>query len=155
MSRSVGNSLVMAGRVTSDMDVDRTDVRAYKTMITFADVEAFRRTQEAVEFADGWIKAQQNGTVTSEYHMNLLTWSSTYPFQALGIVLNMIDHVGNDKNCAEMIAMGPVEWLVEHAPEDFIPILHSAVHAHPGFATYTKWKRENSEIGVWSQLRQM
>ena len=117
-------------------------------MNTFAEVEEFRRTQEAVDFADGWIKAQQNGNVTSEYHMNLLAWSSAHPYQALGIVLNIIDRVGDDESCAEMIAMGPADWLVEHAPEAFIPILRSAIHAHPGFATYTKWKRENCGSGV-------
>jgi hypothetical protein len=121
-------------------------------MKTFADVEQFRSTKEAVEFALGWIKAQQCGEVTSSYHMNLLAWSSGSPFHVLGIVLDLIDRVGEDEQCAEMIAMGPVEWLVEHAPEDFLSILREAVAAHPGFALYTQWKRENAREGVWKQL---
>jgi hypothetical protein len=122
-------------------------------MESYSDVEEFRATQEAVTFADGWLEAQRTDDVTSDFHMNLLAWTAADPFHVLGIVMNLIDRVGDDDATAEMVALGPVEWLCEHCSDDFIPVLSEAVDRHPGLSLYTKWNRENSEHPAWRRLR--
>ncbi len=122
-------------------------------MKTIADVEEFRTSEEAVTFASGWLEAQRSGDVASDFHMNLIAWTSANPFHVLGIVMDLIDQVGDDDATSEMIALGPVEWLCEHCSDDFVPIVRDAIRIHPGFATYTKWKRENSNDSAWMRFR--
>lgn len=54
----------------------------------------------------------------------------------------------------EMIAMGPVEFLVEHCPESFAPVLRDAVRDHPRFALFTQGNREHSDKPAWTRLRE-
>lgn len=122
-------------------------------MKTFADVELFRQSREATDFAANWIHAQRTGDLASEWHMNLLAWSSESPFHVLSIVLNLIDSADNDDALSEMVALGPVEWLVEHSPDEFTEVLKEAVSSHPKFALYTLWKRTHSEKWEWMRLR--
>lgn len=122
--------------------------------MTYADVEEFRATAEAVSFADHWLKAQRQGEVDSDYHMDLLAWASGSPVQALGIVLNLIDRVGKDKRTAEQIFLGPIGWLVEQSSDEFTPVLLEVIENHSGFDAYTgmrvfsddpKWVRLNKK----------
>jgi hypothetical protein len=119
--------------------------------MTYAEVDEFRHSTEPSDFASGWLLAQRADDVTSDYHMNLLSWTSASPGHVLGIVLNLIDRVGEDKATAEQIFLGPTTWLVEHAPDDFTPVLIDAVHEHPGFAFYTRI-RESSDKPEWKRL---
>lgn len=121
-------------------------------MNTYSDIQEFRHSNEATSFSAGWLEAQRSGDVTSDFHMNLLAWSSDSPFHVLGIVLNLIDSVGDDLLTKEQIVLGPVEWLVEHAPDSFIPILREAVSSHSGFSLCTKWKILESKKPRWKSL---
>ena len=123
-------------------------------METFADVTAFRESPEAVDFARHWMEAQGANDVTSEWHMNLLAWTLSSPFHALGIVLNLIDlSIGSDEALvSEMVAMGPVEWLVENSPPDFAEVLRDAVASHVGFELFTRGKRSFSDDPKWARL---
>ncbi len=118
-------------------------------MKTYSDAEEFRASEEAVTYATAWLDAQRSGDVASDFHMNLLAWTSAKPLHVLGIVMNLIDQVGDDEATAEMVALGPVEWLCEHCDDEFVPIISEAVRKHPGFATFTKWKRERSNDPAW------
>jgi len=122
-------------------------------MKTISDVEEFRSSKEALAFASGWIEAQRSGDVASDFHMNLIAWTSANPFHVLGIVMDLIDQVGDDDATAEMIALGPVEWLCERCSDDFVPIIRDAIRRHTGFATFTKWQRENSNDPAWKRFR--
>lgn len=116
----------------------------------FNDVTEFRSTREAVEFAQGWIQAQRTGDVSSDFHMNLLAWSRHSPGRVLAITLNLIDRTGDDEDdLSEAIGLGPVDWLIEKAPEDFGPVLQEAVRRHAGFERYTRWKRSNQPDWQW------
>jgi hypothetical protein len=95
-----------------------------------------------VDFANGWLKAQRCDETASDFHLNLLAWSSTSPGQVLGIVLNLIDQAGEDEAIGEAIGLGPVEWLVEKSPATFVPVLREAVRRHSGFELYTRWNRD-------------
>jgi hypothetical protein len=77
-------------------------------MKTILDVEEFRTSDEALTFASGWLEAQRSGDVASDFHMNLIAWTSANPFHVLGIVMDLIDQVGHDDATAEMVALGPV-----------------------------------------------
>lgn len=103
-------------------------------MNSYSEVQAFRGSDEATAFSRGWLAAQRRGEVTSDYHMNLLAWSSSSPFHALGIVLNLVDFVGDDDSMAKQIALGPVDFLFNNAPAFFASILRDAVSEHPAFA---------------------
>lgn len=122
-------------------------------MKTYSDVAEFRASEEAMTYAASWLDAQRSGDVASDFHMNLLAWTSANPFHVLGIVMNLIDQVGDDEGTAEMVALGPVEWLFEHCDDEFVPIVVEAVRKHPGLATFTKWKRENSNDPSWTRFR--
>ena len=115
-------------------------------------MDEFRRSDEAHDFADNWLKAQRAGDCASDYHMNLLAWTSNNPFHVLAIILDLIDRVDKDDPCAEMIALGPIEWLFEHASDDFVPVINEAIRKHPKLATWTKWKRENSSKKTWKRF---
>jgi len=122
-------------------------------MKTISDVEEFRASEEAVTFASGWLEAQRSGDVASDFHMNLIAWTSANPFHVLGIVMDLIDQVGDDDTTGEMVALGPVDWLCEHCADEFVPIIRDAIRRHPGFATFTKWNRENSNDYAWMRFR--
>lgn len=124
-----------------------------KIMESYLEIEEFRNSEEAVAFAEAWLKAQRSGDVTSDYHMNLLAWATSHPAQVLGIVLNLIDRVHNDDSTAEMVAIGPVEWLCGNCNDDFVPILREAIRKHAGIATFTRGNRENSTDPSWLRLR--
>lgn len=121
--------------------------------MTYADVEEFRATAGAVDFANHWLKSQRDGEVDSEYHINLLAWASSSPVQTLGIILNLIDQVGKDKGTSEQILLGPVTWLVEQSPEEFAPVLISTIQNHRGFDAYTGM-RMSSDNPHWMRLNQ-
>jgi hypothetical protein len=123
-------------------------------MRAFADVTVFRESPEAVEFARRWIDAQRANKVTSEWHMNLLAWALTSPFHALGIVLNLIDLTiaSDEAQVSEMVALGPVEWLVENSTPDFAEVLREAVVSDPGFELFTRGKRSYSDDPRWARL---
>ncbi len=122
-------------------------------MKTYSDIEEFRASQEALSHTAGWLEAQRNGDVASDFHMNLLAWTSTNPFHVLGIVMNLIDQGGHEDQVAEMIDLGPVEWLCEHSSDEFVPLIMEAVRMHPGFARSTKWNRENSNDPAWTRFQ--
>ena len=122
-------------------------------MKTYWDVEEFRASEKAVTYASAWLDARRSGDVASDFHMNLLAWTSTNPYLVLGIVMNLIDLVRDDDATAEMVALGPVEWLCEHCDDEFVPILREAIRIHPGFATFTRWNRENSNDPAWTRFR--
>lgn len=122
-------------------------------MTTFAEISEFRRSDQAAEYAANWIRAQETGNAASEWHMNLLAWTHGNPAHVLGLVLNLLDLSTNDEEISEMVAMGPLEWLVEHCPEDFAILLREAVSNHPGFALATSWKRLHSDHSKWRTLR--
>ena len=122
-------------------------------MKTYDDIKEYRNSSKALQFADSWLAAQKAGQVSSDYHMNLLFWTRHDPEVVLAIVLNLIDRVGEDDQTAEMIAMGPVEWLVEHTDDTFTETLQAAIADHPGFALYTKGNRENNTDHSWSRLK--
>lgn len=116
----------------------------------FEHVCQFRVTREATDFADGWLKAQRTGDVSSDFHMNLLAWIHHSPGKVLAITLNLIDRVGGDEDeLSEPIGLGPVDWLIEKAPESFGPVLQEAVGGHAGFELYTRWKRANLPDWKW------
>jgi len=120
----------------------------------YQDVLDTREKEEFVLFAQLWIEAQRTEDYSSEYHMNLLFWSGDYPVQVLAIILNLLDFsVDEDDMLQEMIALGPVEWLIEHCPASSAPILREAVLNHPRFALFTQWKRENDPRPEWARLR--
>lgn len=111
-------------------------------MNSYSDIQTFRESDEAIVFSQGWLAAQRRGDVTSNYHMNLLAWSSSSPFHVLGIILNLIDSVGDDDSTAEQIALGPVHFLFKNAPGSFASVLQDAKSNHAGFALYTSgWDR--------------
>lgn len=121
---------------------------------SYQDVLDTRANEEFILFAQLWIEAQRTGDYASEYHMNLLFWSTNYPVQVLAVILNLLDFSEKeDDMLQEMIAMGPVEWLIEHCPESFAPILRDAVRDHPRFALFTEWKREHSDKPAWTRLK--
>jgi hypothetical protein len=122
-------------------------------MKSYSDVQEFRKSEEAIRFSEGWLEAQRSGDVTSDFHMNLLAWTSGSPFHVLGIVLNLIDSVGDDDSTAEQIVLGPVEWLIEHAPDSFVPVMRDAISDHSGFALYTKSNRLSSADPRWKRLQ--
>lgn len=122
-------------------------------MKTYEEIRAIRSSAEVVAYAQGWLEAQRAGQVTSDYHMNLLAWTMTDPDVVLAIVLNLIDFVGDDDHTSEMLALGPVDWLIEHTDDSFTPTLQSAVADHQGFATYTKYRSKHDSSHCWSRLR--
>jgi uncharacterized protein YlaI len=128
----------------------KTDVPKMKT---YSDVEEFRASEEAVNYAAAWLDAQRRGDVASDYHMNLLAWTSANPFHVLAIVMDLIDQVDDDEVTAEMVALGPVEWLCEHCDDEFVQIISEAIRMHSGFARFTKWKRDNSNDPAWVRFR--
>ncbi len=105
-------------------------------MNSYSDVQTFRESEAAIAFSQGWLVAQRRGDVTSDYHMNLLAWSSSSPFHVLAIILNLIDSVGGDESAAEQIALGPVQWLFDNAPDPFASVLQDAISVHAGFALF-------------------
>ena len=122
-------------------------------MKKYEDINEFRSSPEALQFADGWLAAQKAGQGSSDYHMNLLFWTRKDPEVVLAIVLNLIDRVGEDDQTADIIAMGPLEWLVEHTDDTFTETLQAAIADHPGFALYTKSNREHNTDHSWSRLK--
>src|SRR5581483_5950436 len=122
-----------------------------RKMTTLADIEAFRKTPEAVAFATAWISETREKEV-GEKVMSLSLWVLSHPFHALGIILNLLEVVGEEEDVAEMIAMGPVTEIVESTDDTFTPILRAALSAYPKFALYTKSLREKSEDVRWTRL---
>lgn len=112
-------------------------------MKSYSDIQTFRESEEAIVFSQGWLAAQRRGEVTSDYHMNLLAWSSSSPFHALGIVLNLIDSVSDEDSMAEQIALGPVDFLFSNAPASFASALRTAISNHAGFARYALGARHH------------
>jgi hypothetical protein len=121
-------------------------------MMNFGEITEFRRSEQATDFAQAWIRAQEAGDLASEWHMNLLGWSSDNPAHVLGIVLNLLDLSDENEAINEMVAIGPAEWLVEHCPDEFVILLREAIRSHPGFALATSWKRAHSEHPRWKAL---
>jgi hypothetical protein len=118
----------------------------------FADIEAFRKSAEAMEFAETWIQEQKTGDVTGEKHMNLLAWQKVCPHQALGIILTLLDKAQDDDEVLEQIAMGPVQFIVEWPNDDLVPVLQEAIRRHPLFELCTRGKRQHSDSLRWRQL---
>ena len=55
--------------------------------------------------------------------MALLVWQRFHPHQALGIILTLLDKGQGDDKTFEMIALGPVEEIIEMAGEAFAPFM--------------------------------
>jgi hypothetical protein len=123
-----------------------------KTMTTFDDIEAFRRTPNAEAFARAWIAERKSNASSCDHLINLTIWSRSHPHQALGIVLNLIDQSKEDGEMSEMVAMGPVTEIVEATDDTFTPLLQRTVSENPKFALYTQYNRLKSQDPKWLRL---
>ena len=122
-------------------------------MKSLADIEEFRRSPEAVSFTKDWMEDRESAAPTFDQSINLGIWSASRPYEALGIVLNLIEATAADDDAAEAVAMGTATEIVERSSVEFTPVLREAVAKYPKFALYTKWMRENSNDPCWTRLR--
>lgn len=117
------------------------------SLSSYDDIQEFRATPEATAYAKAWIEAQAAGEVSSDYHLNLLAWTSNDPGHVLGLVLNLIEEADcREELIKEAVGQGPVDWLIMHHPASFDDIIRQAVDHHAGFALYTKWRREKPPL---------
>jgi hypothetical protein len=123
------------------------------TINTFDQVNAFRFTIEAQQFADTWVQEAQDGETDGKCHMNLLAWQQQEPLKALGLTLNLIDRtIHRDDALAEQVALGPVVQIVEQTGDCVTRFLRDALDQHDGFRLYTSWMRKTSTVPSWTRL---
>ncbi len=84
--------------------------------------------------------------------MDLLVWQKYHPHQALGIILSLLEKAESDDQTCEMIALGPVQQIVELAEDSFVPLLREAVYRHPLFELCTRFKRQHTDSDRWFQI---
>lgn len=123
----------------------------------FASIEKIRKQGCFAQCAESWIFEEINNCADGDMHLNLLAWVERHPQYVLAIVLDLIELTKNGKydkkeQILESIALGPIEWLVTHVGDDFVPVLQEAVRRNEIFSMCTN-RRNFSNDPVWSRLK--
>ncbi len=124
-------------------------------MSTFEDIEEFRKSEQAQNFADEWIAEERTENPAGDKHMSLLIWQRHHPHQALGIILSLLEKADSDEQTFEMIALGSVEKIIEMSGEAFAPFIRDAADKHPLFALCTRERRQFFGWPIWSPPKPM
>jgi hypothetical protein len=121
--------------------------------MTFDEIESFRQTPAAIEFAEAWLRECVGEEPDCDHLLNLTFWQRSHPHKALGIILNLVEQAGTNDALSDQVALCPVTEIIEMTDNEFTPYLKKAIDRYPEFALLTKRQRETSDDPRWVRLK--
>jgi hypothetical protein len=121
-------------------------------VLTFQNIEEFRRSPEARSFAEKWLEEARTAEPAGDAHINLFAWICFWPMRALGIILNIVEMHNEEDEIGDSILLGPVGQLIELTGDEVTEVLKEAIRYNPSFNSYTQ-DRFSSDHPKWIRLK--